>query len=171
MSFFDIILIILLFGFIYGGFFRGLIKSLGSILGVIAGVWAGSHFYLLVFLKIGSWFGPFENIGKTVSFAIIFVLATIIIGIIVRIIDKAYDILSFLPFLKTINRFAGALLGLLEGGIVLGLIIFVLAKYSPVDSFLGELLINSTLTRFFLDFIKIIFPFLSVAIKNLSSMI
>ncbi len=171
MSIFDVILLLLLFGFVYGGFFNGLIKSLGSILGIVIGAWAASHFYILMFSKIGNWFGPFDNLGKVVCFILVFLIAAAMVGFLVKVIDRAYDLMSFIPFLKTINRFAGAFLGFLQGALIISLVLFVLAKYSPVDSFIGGLLVSSRLTPIFLDITRILFPFLSSAIKNLSSIV
>lgn len=171
MSIFDIILILSLFGFIYGGFFNGLIKSIGSILGIIIGAWAASHFYLLMFAKIGYWFGPFESLGKIVCFILVFIIAAVAVGLLIRVIDKAYDLMSFIPFLKSINRLAGAFLGLLQGVLILGLILFVVAKYLPADSLVGGWLISSKLAPYFLIVAKVLFPFLSAAIKNLSSIV
>ncbi|MBD3248183.1 hypothetical protein GF382_02745 [Candidatus Falkowbacteria bacterium] len=171
MSIFDIILLLLLFGFIYGGFFNGLIRSLGSIVGLILGAWAASYFYLPLFSRIGGWFGPFESLGKTVCFATVFIIASFIVGFLVRLVDKAYDILSFIPFLKTINKFAGAFLGLVQGILIIGLILYVMAKYFSADSFFGGLLINSKITPFFLHTVKLFLPFMSAALKNLRSII
>jgi uncharacterized membrane protein required for colicin V production len=61
-----------------------------------------------------------------------------------------------IPFLKTINRVAGACLGFLEGGLVLGLILL----YASQQSFFSGWLNNSQVTPFQINFTKAILPLL-----------
>lgn len=170
MSVLDIILLLFLFGFIYGGFFNGLIRSLGSILGIVIGVWAANSFYLVLFNKIETWFGAFDSLGKIVCFIIVFILAVAATGFLVRILDKAYDFLSFIPFLKGINRLAGAFLGLLQGALIIGLILFLMASYLPADTFLGKAILDSAAAPIFIRVMRLIFPFLRSAADNINSL-
>jgi len=171
MGIFDVILLFILFGFLYGGLFNGLIKSLGAILSIIIGASFASFFYLKLFVVIGGFFGPFENIGKSVCFILMFLLIGAVVGIAVKIVDRAYNLISFIPFLKTINRFAGAILGLFEGVLVLGLILYIFAKYFKVSSSVGGLLINSEIAPILIKISKIFIPFLSNVLKSIASIV
>ncbi|MDD5527790.1 MAG: CvpA family protein [Patescibacteria group bacterium] len=171
MSGFDIILIVILAGCALRGFTSGLIKAVGSFVGLIAGAWLASHFYLNLFAATQNWYGGYENIGKVVSFIIIFVVATWVIKFIFIILDKTYNLLSIIPFLKSINRLAGAALTLFVGALVMGLILYVVAKYAPAGTLVGNWLTNSKIAPTLLLVAKILMPFLSGSLKDIKSLI
>lgn len=171
MCIFDTILLIALAGFIFYGLFFGLIRTLGSLVGVVIGAWLASHFYLSVFEWVGNLFFGFDNLGKVIVFIILFTLFNRLIGFGFSILDKTFNIISVIPFLKTINRLAGAILGFLEGGLVLGLILYVAARYSFMPSFFGEWLTNSQIAPFLLKFANVLLPLLPDMLKKLQSLI
>ena len=131
MPIFDLILIIILAGFVFYGLFFGLIRTLGSLLGVILGLWLTLVFYLTVYDWLKNLFFGHELAGKVIAFIILFTLINRLIGFIFAVLDRTFDLLSIIPFLKTVNRLAGAILGFIEGGLVLGLI---LSYLSPIFS-------------------------------------
>ena len=122
MSIFDVILIVLLAAFVLYGFLRGFIKMVGSLLGVIAGTWFAGHYYLLVFDWLHKIFGQYENLGKVASFLIVFYAIQRLIIVVFWILDKVFHIFSFIPFSRLFNRLLGLAFGILEGGLVLGLL-------------------------------------------------
>src|SRR6056297_3190339 len=111
MTIFDFILLFIWAGFLFYGFFFGFIRTLGSLLGIIIGAWLASLFYLDLFYLIQPVFFGLDNIGKIISFLIVFGLITKLISFLVLIIDQTFNILSIIPFLKTINRLLGVVLG------------------------------------------------------------
>lgn len=171
MPIIDIIFIIILSGFVFYGLFFGLIRAVGVLIGVFAGAWVASHFYLLLFSYVEKMFFGWDNLGKVGVFFFIFSLVQKLVMISVALLDKAFSLISIIPFLKTINKLAGAALGFLEGSLAIGLVIFVTARYSFVDHWLGSWLVSSKLAPFFLKIAKIVLPFLPEFLKQIKSII
>ena len=171
MSLFDIVLIIILAGCALRGLTTGLIKTIGSFVGLIGGAFLASHFYLQFFDLIAKWFGGYNNLGKVVCFIIIFVITSWVIHFIFVILDKTYDLLSVIPFLKSVNRLAGAILGLLVGALVLGLLFYLFDKYFPVGTMVGNWLADSQVVPYILPLTKILMPLLSGSLKDIQSLI
>ncbi len=171
MSIFDTILIVILSGFVFYGLFFGLIRTLGALIGAIIGAWVASHYYLSLFELIQGAFLGLDNFGRILSFLIVFSFTQKVVGLAFSLIDKTFNLLSIIPFLKTFNRLGGAILGFLEGSLVIGLFLFLIARYSFINHFLGDALVNSKLAAFFLKFVNIIFPLLPEILKQLKSII
>lgn len=171
MGLLDIILLIILAACALRGFSSGLIKAVGAFVGIIAGAWLASHFYLNLAAATQSWYGGYDNIGKVASFIIIFIVATWGINFLFIILDKTYNLLAIIPFLKSINRLAGAALTLFVGALILGLLLYVMARYAPADTSIGQAILNSVIAPWLLDLAKILMPFLSGSLKDIKSLI
>lgn len=171
MAIFDIILLIILAGFVLYGLSLGLIRTFGSLVGVVVGAYLAGRFYLQVAGWVEDLFFGFNNLGKIVVFIILFALVNRLVCLVFAILDKAFDIISIIPFLKTINRLAGAILGFLMGGLVLGLILYVAARYSVIGNFFGDWLVNSQVTPRLIKFASILVPLLPEVLKKLQSLI
>jgi membrane protein required for colicin V production len=171
MSGFDIVLLIILAVCALRGLTTGLIKSVGAFLGIIGGAFFASHFYLVLFPYVQKWFSGYDNIGKVVCFIAIFIVASWLIHLLFMLLDKTYNLLAIIPFMKSINRLAGGILGLLVGAIVLGLLIYVTAKYVPTGTAVGNWLLNSKIAPWLLDIAKILMPLLSGSLKNIQSIL
>lgn len=171
MTIFDTILIIILVGFVIFGLFFGLIRTLGSLLGVVAGAWVAGHYYLTVSGWLESIFFGYNNLGKVIIFIIIFSLVNRLVCLIFVLLDRAFDIISIVPFLKTINRLAGAVLGFVEGALVLGLIIYVASKYAIADNWFGKYLVDSKVAPRLVEFSSILMPLLPEMVRKLKSII
>ncbi|HTX86538.1 MAG TPA: CvpA family protein [Candidatus Nanoarchaeia archaeon] len=171
MSNFDIILIVILGLCALRGLTTGLIKAVGAFLGIIGGAFFASHFYLALFAATKTWYGGYDNIGKVASFIIIFIVSAWLIHLLFIILDKTYNILAIIPFMKSINRLAGGILYLLVGAIVLGLLIYVAAKYAPAGTMVGNWLLTSKIAPWLLDVAKILMPLISGSLKNIQSIL
>lgn len=166
MPIFDIILLIILAGFVFYGLFFGLIRTLGSLLGAVIGLWLTFVFYLTVFEWLQNLFFGHDLAGKIITFIILFTLINRLIGFIFAILDRTFDLLSVIPFLKTINRLAGAALGLIEGGLVLGLILLFVSQSS-----FGSWLNGSQVAPFFIKFTKVILPLLPGLLNKIKEVV
>jgi len=171
MTLFDSILAIILLGFAFRGFSTGLIRMIGSLLGTVIGAFVASHFYLVFFESIRGWFNGLDNLGRVVSFIVLFIVISNVVVFIFKIIDKTYDFLSIIPFLGAINRVGGAILGVLVGGLVIGLLLFVFAKYVVIGTALSGWLMSSEIAPTLIYMAKILMPLLSFSLKNLKSVI
>ena len=155
MSIIDAILLIILAGFVFYGLFFGLIRTLGSIISLVAGLWLTFIFYLTVFGWVKNLFFSHELAGKIIVFIVLFTLINRLIGFIFALIDRTFDLLSVIPFLKTINRLAGAALGFIEGGLVLGLALLFISE----TAFSGWIA-ASKVAPFLMSFAKAVTPLL-----------
>ena len=171
MIIFDVILLIILAGFVFYGLFFGLIKTLGSLVGVIAGAFVASHFYLTAFNFSENLFFGYNNLGKVISFIVLFTLVNRLVCLIFSILDKTFHFISIIPFLKTINRLAGAIFGFIEGCLVLGLILYVVARYSFIESLFGGWISNSEMAPFLVKFANVLLPLLPEMLKRLKSLV
>ena len=162
---------LLLAGFVFYGLFFGLIKTVGSLAGVVVGAGVASRVYLLVFGWLKNLAFGHDDIGKVVVFIICFVIINRVVCLIFALLDKAFKLISIIPFLKTINRLGGAALGLIEGGLVLGLLIYVIGRYPMAAGLLGSQLTKSQLVPFLLQCTEIIKPLLPELLKQLKSVV
>ncbi len=170
MTFFDLILLLVLIGFTWFGFWNGLIQTLGGILSVVLAVFIASRWYDVIALKILPLLGDKLNLSRLLGFILVFILARFIILLLIKVLDKIFDFLTFIPFLKTINRLAGATLGLIEGGLILGLILYFSAKF-PLGNNWVNLLNNSNIALPLIGFGKILLPLIPEAFKQIKSLI
>lgn len=60
-------------------------------------------------------FGGRESLGKVLSFIIVFIVVTMLIDWIFVILEKIFNLISIIPFTKTINRLLGGALGFWRG--------------------------------------------------------
>jgi len=133
-SFIDIILIGIIIVFVVSGFVFGLIQGIGAIIGLAVGFWAAINYFgglgdvlTPIFLGHSVW-------AHIIAFILIFILANRLVGLVFWLIDRAFKIISIIPFLKSVNRLGGAVLGLIEGILVCGLILgFVLGYFGEVS--------------------------------------
>ena len=171
MAYIDVILIVILSGFVSYGLFFGLIRSLGVLVGVIVGAILASRFYLIAFNFVEPIFFGFGNLGKVLIFVILFSLINRVVGLGFYFLEKVFNVISIIPFLKTINRLAGAILGFFAGGLSIGLVLYVISKYTLLDYFIGRWLVDSSLTPMFLKFNDLLLPLLPEMLKALKSLI
>ena len=171
MSYFDIGLLIILAGFIGNGFAKGLIRLLGQVVGLIVASYVASHFYL-TFYEWGKNLTHFsDGTEKFLAFIILLLVITSVVGVVFILIEKIFNLVSIIPFTKLINRLLGGALGLLEGSLSLGLILFVAARYAWIGGLLGKQLVNSHVAPWLIKVATIIMPFLPDALKTLKSII
>lgn len=171
MTILDTILLIVLSGFVFYGLFFGLIRTLGTFFGVIVGAFVASHYYILVASWFEQFFFGYNNLGKVLVFLILFSLASRLTSFLFSILDRAFNIISIIPFLKTFNRLGGALLGFFTGGLILGLIIYVASKYAIIGTWVGSWLVDSQIAPFLLKFVDFLLPLLPEALKMVQGII
>ncbi len=171
MSYFDIALLVVVAGFVFNGLSKGLIRLLGNIVGLIIGAFIASRFYLQFYEWSQSFFGGRESLGKVISFIVVFIVVTMLVDWVFVLLEKVFNLISIIPFTKTINRLLGGALGLLEGSLFIGLILFVVSRYAWIGSLFGDKLVSSQVAPFFLKVVKIVMPVLPEALKALQSLI
>lgn len=153
------------------GLFKGIIRMLGHFVGLIVGAFVASHFYLLLYSWGEHLVNGRENFGKVLAFIILFVVATRLTDWLFVLVEKLFKLVAIIPGSKYINNLLGAALGFLEGSLILGLLIYVISRYSFVGNFFGDQLSLSVIAPFLLKIVKIILPILPEALKALQSII
>jgi hypothetical protein len=113
----------------------------------------------------------YNTIGKVVTFLILFSLANRLICFLFALLDKFLGVLSIIPFVKTINRLAGAVLGLIEGGIVVGLILYVIANNWLTAGLFAKFIAQSTVAGYLMKFINILTPLFPEFLKKLKGLV
>jgi len=167
----DVILLIFLAGFVFYGLFFGLIKTTGALAGVVVGAWLASRWYLFVFEWAQDLCFGHNNLGKVLTFVILFIIINRLVGFIFVILDRTFHLIAIIPFLKTINRLAGTALGFVLGGLSLGLILYVASRYTIIDSLLGRWMVDSRVAPFLIKFVNVLKPLLPEMLKKLQSLI
>lgn len=166
----DVVLIIIVFFFVGFGYALGAVTTFGAILGLGVGVYAAGLWYA----NLASWISPFlmgaENWANVIAFALIFIVVDRAVAIIFALLNKAYNLISFVPFLKTFNRLIGAILGLLEGAFICGLLIFIVARY-PVNEWLTNAIVDSKVAAWSIAMTNILLWLVPEALRRLRAII
>lgn len=171
MSYFDIALLVVLAGFVFNGLAKGMIRLLGQIVGLIIGAYVSSRFYLTFYEWGESMVDWGEGTEKFLSFVILFILTTSLIGFVFIMIEKVFNLISIIPFTKLINRLLGGALGLVEGALTLGLLLYVASRYAWIGGVFGSHLADSQVSPWLIKVANIIVPVLPDALRALQSII
>ncbi len=170
MNWFDILIIIFLAGFLWYGFFFGLIIVLGNLFGLLIGAYGAIRFYLPIFNWLDSFLPLSPTWGKLFVFLIVFTLLHRLVSWLFVFLEKGFNLISVVPFLKTINRFLGAALGLAEGVFLLGVLAYLFDRHLPTTHFLSQWLTKSDLTPWLIKISKIIMPYIPKLINFLQTL-
>lgn len=170
MGIFDFVLILILAGFILFGFFFGLVHSAGALLGVVIGAFVASHTFEPLAELFAFFFGGNLNLSRIVVFAVIFVFVNRLVGFGFYILEKFYQILQRVPYLRTIDKLGGSVLGFVEGSLVLGMILFVTIRF-PWNDFIAVQLVDSTLTPVFVGVAQVLVPLIPKVLQQLQAII
>ncbi|MFA6593840.1 MAG: CvpA family protein [Candidatus Buchananbacteria bacterium] len=139
----DVILIIIVLIFVMWGFVMGLIRSIGALVGIVLGTWLAGHY----FMPVADWLTPVlmghAVAAKIIAFLLVFIIVNRLTVLLFYLIDRGFKLISIIPFLGSLNRLGGMLLGLVEGVLTSGIMIFVLAKIAPDISLVKDSLANS----------------------------
>ncbi|OGY48834.1 MAG: hypothetical protein A2663_00005 [Candidatus Buchananbacteria bacterium RIFCSPHIGHO2_01_FULL_46_12] len=164
LTIFDLILILVLFLFIAIGFVSGLIQGIGAIVGVFLGAWAAVWFYE----PLGVWLTPIllghGTIAKIVAFLLIFGVVNRLVGLLFYIVDKFFGLISIIPFLKTINRILGAILGFIEGILAISFVLFFITKLG-ISVWLNGIIAASKVASWLIGLAAILTPLLPKILK------
>ena len=169
MTIFDLILILILGGFVMFGLWFGFIHTLGSIVGTFAGAFLAGLWYD----ALGSWLSGFfghPNLMKIIAFIFIFILINRLVGFVFYILDKVFRFISVIPFLKTINRLLGGILGFVEGVLVVGLSLFIIARF-PVSGWFTDVLQASLVAPWFIKTSGVLQLMLPEILRQIQSVI
>jgi len=165
---FDLILLLILFLFIAFGFALGLVQTIGALIGVVVGSWLAGQWYE----PVGEWLTPIllghATAAKIVAFILVFTLVNRLIGLVFWFINKIFNLISIIPFTKSLNRLLGAVLGLLEGTLSLGIILYFASQITISDWWLG-IINDSQVASLLMMAAGILTPLLPKILKQIKS--
>ncbi|MFC1638972.1 CvpA family protein [Patescibacteria group bacterium] len=146
MTVIDIVLLIMLGGFTLAGLWFGVIHMIGSLIGLVIAVIVSGKLYAYVALVVAPIVGGNINVAKVLAFFGMFLIITRGIGLLVHLLEKAFKFAAIIPFLKTFEKLLGAALGLLEGTLFLGLLVYFTARF-PISATFEDMLVESWMAR------------------------
>lgn len=170
MSFIDIVILIILALFVWKGVKLGLIEAIGGIVGLFLGAFMAGQYYTEVgnMLK-GLLFGS-TILANVLGFLLVFIVVNRGVALIFWIVDKIFNIIAIIPFLKTFNHLLGGIFGLIEGLIFIGIIVYFLAAM-PFTGSLESSVDNSRFAGVLETVGKIADPFLPDSITNFDNLL
>lgn len=129
---FQLVLVLLVLGFIGTGWKDGFIHTLGRLVGAVIGFFLAKSWSLALanVLTIVMPFGWARFFG----FLIVFLVVSRLVGYLFSFVETIFDLLSFIPFLKTINRILGGILGFVEGIFFLGASLWIVTHFQLIPS-------------------------------------
>jgi uncharacterized membrane protein required for colicin V production len=163
MHFIDLVFVLIIGGFGLFGLWFGLVHTLGSLLGTLLGAYLASRYYEPLANWLVTLTGWGDNVARVVMFVISFIVINRLVGFIFWVIDKSTSIITSLPFINGINRILGGALGLFEGAITLGLILYFIELFPLSTIFMGRLA-DSTLAPTLIGMASILVPLLPDAL-------
>jgi len=146
----DIIITVVFLYFIIRGYERGFIDQTSKIIGLFVALFVAIQNYESFNIYLEPYFELPLSVMYFMSFAIIFIAVNLVIHILGAVLKQAVNFL----FLSLVDSTAGAILGLVKGGLLVYLLLFILNEI-PHQGFL-ELLNSSYLARHMLEFTPLI---------------
>jgi membrane protein required for colicin V production len=171
MGFFDILLLLILAGFVFFGLFFGLIRTVGSLAGVLAGFLVAGYLYLDFFEWGKALAFGYNQAGQVVSFLLIFTVVNRSVCFLFALLNHVLDIISIIPFVKTINRVSGAMFGLMEGSLLIGLTLHYAQQLEVMDKLLAKLSADSKIVPFVKEFSDFFLPILPSLVDKFKSIL
>lgn len=154
MTILDAILLLLILYFAGLGWRLGAIKAGGYVISVfLSAFFAGWLFDDLADLVGGG------NFARVAAFSIIGILVSRAVNGIIWLLDKAFKVLSIVPFTKAINSLIGAFLGLIGSILALGLVIMTI-EINVINPALDIAIKESSIASVLVIFAKILLPLL-----------
>lgn len=164
----DIVIVIVIVGFVFKGLKLGLIEAIGGIVGIIVGIIAANYYYA----GVADWlYGFIKNalVCGVGGYLLTFIVANRLVVLVFHIINKMFNIIAIIPFLKAFNHLLGAVFGLIEGALIIGIILYIITILP-----FGEKLISpETSSKFAPQLIKLgsmVEPFLPERLKELQNL-
>ncbi len=150
LGWFDLLLVLTIFGYVWGGFWTGLIQSVGGIVGLFLGEIIASRNYV----HFGDLMTPVFNgnhiLANVFAFILIFLIVTRLVGLAFILVNRIFNFIAIVPGLKFLNRLGGAIFGFLEGALFIGITLQFISRL-PISTPFATTLANSKLSHYFLS--------------------
>lgn len=168
MGLFDVLLLITIGGFVLFGLWFGFFHTLGSLLGTVFGVYLASRYYEVAADWLVATTGWGHNVSRVLMFAIAFILINRLVGLAFWLLNRFFKLLTKLPFIKSLDKLFGGVLGFFEGMITIGFVLYFIGKF-PFSETLTDAVLSSVMAPYALSMIDILLPLLPEAVRLLTS--
>lgn len=155
----DLVMLLVVVGFGAFGFALGLIQVVGSLVGMVAGAWLANLWYPVLGSAIAQYLPWGKPVVDNVAFVTLFLLVNRLFGLVLLVANRVLNLLKFIPFMKSLNRIGGGVLGLLEGVLMLGVVLEFASKLSPLP-WVNTLLEQSVIAPLILAVVHVLTPLL-----------
>ncbi len=145
------------------GFRSGLLRMLGSLVGFVIATLVASRFYP----EVANWFGG-TNMSQVIAFLVIFGLSLKLISLLFWILGKAFQVVTVLPFVSSVDKVLGLIIGLAEGILIMAMGVYFVNKY-PFNDWLMSQMSGSVVAPVLLIIAQIFLPLLPEALKKIKS--
>lgn len=157
MNVLDTILLLCFVPAVIGGLRKGFIAQVIAIVSLLLGIWLSFRFSSIVTGWLSTWIQTSENILNIISFAVIFIVVILVLGIVGRLLEATVKII----LLGWLNKLLGLVFAILKYAIVIGLLLMLFNTINAETHIVkDEVLNNSALYRLLLDAASAIFPYL-----------
>ena len=168
MTLLDIILILLVFGFVWAGFWSGLIRTIASLVGVFVGIFFAGIWYD----SVSNWVQPIVGgnalVADIVGFILVYFVVTQAVGLLFWFANKIFHIFAILPGMKLLNRVGGAILGFIEGSLIVGVTLQFIGRL-PLSEDWANRLAESDVVGYFTAVSAWLVPLFPKAIESVTS--
>lgn len=134
-------------------------------MGIVAGAWLAGHFYLQLAAPVEALLGYQGPWIRLAAFLVILIFVNRAVGFGFYLFDKTFAFLVRLPFLKTIDRLAGGVLGVVEGALALGLTLTLAGDYLVLPLVVQDAIAASRVAFSLKAFAAILVPLLPDVIR------
>lgn len=123
MSYFDLAILGIAGFFSLYGFWKGLVRMIMSAIAMVVGFLVAYLFngevadYLQKFLPWS------QTVRKNLAFVLLLIIANRLVGLVFWFVDKIVGFIWRFPFINSLNRMLGLVLGFLESIVVLGVLL------------------------------------------------
>ena len=134
MNYIDIVIAILLAFGLIRGYFKGFIVEITSLAGLVLGIYGAIHFSYFLSNILKNYVSWDASMMQLVSFAGTFIIILVLISILGKVFTKIAESIA----LGFLNKFLGALFGLLKVGLIVSVVLMIFSKINKTLPFVEQ---------------------------------
>ncbi len=116
----DIFLLVLLLGFAVNGWRRGAIATLSQLVSIIVSFFVARAVYITAAGWLSILLPGRPELAQGLSFLAVFLLVQQLCRLVLSLLDAVFHLLTIVPFVSTINKLIGLVLGAAVGTLFIG---------------------------------------------------
>lgn len=164
MNLLDWIIIIWLVLAFFAGARSGLVFWIGNVVGLLLGIYVAGLYYA----DISAWIGD-GGWSDLIAFMVVLVLISVISGIVAHVLNKAFNILRWIPFLSTANHILGGILAIVVNILLLSVVMYF-ASHVEISTVVTQTIAESRIAAILLVISTVISWILPASITDLEAL-